>query len=581
MSYEEFDGFIITGEFDKAAALIDTVSLPDSLKDLAFKTVILFYQDKFQEAIKLGSEVVRRENETENRVIVLYAVQYVSYAYLLTNRFKKFAQFVKETESLLELDENADYNLYHAQELVSIIHTCHAGKEMYTGQIDAALNGAKKSLALGVELESQLAICAALWIMSLTYQQDKTQAGKALEYANRLLSIAQKHNLNLCLAWAYHALISCHRQLGDLDKSSKYANLGVPLGKKIGWKWITDMMIGEVGHQYFERGEYTQALQHFQHAYDAAQERTDYWQMAVHLINMGHVYRAKGELQSALDAFQQLHMGASMIKNRFYQSYASHDIGTIYFDQGAFDDALTMFQESLQLRDGFRNKAHLATTLLSLIQLSIELNNPDGAQEYFSKLEEIQTVVPYNKNFQTNYEFAKALLLKSSPRMRQKTEAQEIFEKIANDEENRHSAITSALLNLCDLLVYEYKSAEEPQILEEVNSLSQRLITISRAKNDHRTVVKALILQGKLTLLEGNLHRAEQLLGEAYDISEKVGFKILRDQTEQEQERIRIEIEKWEALLARNAPLREKLEQAKLAEYIRDALRVMSDEVIS
>ncbi|MHA2273414.1 MAG: tetratricopeptide repeat protein [Candidatus Hodarchaeales archaeon] len=581
MSFEEFDGLIIAGEFDKAAALIDAAAIPNSLKDLAFKTVILVYQDKFREAIELGSEVVRRGKETEDRVIVLYAVQYVLYAYLLTNRFKKFAQFAKETEPLLDLDENGAYNLYNAQELVSIIYTCHGSKEMYTGQIDAALNGAKKGLALGEELESPLAICAALWILSLAHQQDKAQAGKALEYANRLLSIAQKHSLNLCLAWAYHALISCHRQLGDLDKSSKYANLGVPLGKKMGWKWITDMMMGEVGHQYFERGEYTQALEHFQHAFSAAQERTDYWQMAVHLINMGHVYRAKGELQSALDAFQQLHFGASMIKNRFYQSYASHAMGTIYFDQGAFDDALKMFQESLQLRDGFRNKAHLATSLLSLIQLSIELNNLNTAREYFSKLEEARAAIPYNKNFQTNYEFAKALLLKSSPRMRQKAEAQAIFEKIANDEENRHSAITSALLNLLDLLVYEYKSAEEPQILEEVNSLSQRLITISRAKNDHRIVVKALILQGKLTLLEGNLQKGEQLLGEAYDISEKVGFQILRDQAEQEQERIRIELEKWEALLARNAPLRERLEQAKLAEYIRDALRVMSDEVIT
>ncbi|MFW9916287.1 MAG: hypothetical protein ACFFGZ_11840, partial [Candidatus Thorarchaeota archaeon] len=66
-----------------------------------------------------------------------------------------------------------------------------------------------------------------------------------------------------------------------------------------------------------------------------------------------------------------------------------------------------------------------------------------------------------------------------------------------------------------------------------------------------------------------------------YDISENVGLKTLRDQAEQEQECIRIEIEKWEALLARNAPLRERLEQAKLAEYIRDALRVMSDEIIT
>lgn len=567
-------------DFEKAAALVERLPSQDTPKALMFRSILLFHKDQYQDAIQLGSEAIRKAREAGDQIIALDATNYALYSFLLTNNFKEHTRLAREAENFLEFGETGDYDLYHAREAVSLFYSQLGIKEVYIGRINKALELGKKGLAIATESGSPVGMCGALWVLTLAHQQDKAQAGMALEYANRLLAIAQEHKLRLCFAWACHSLISCHRQLGNLDKSLEYANIGIPLGKKIGWKWITDMMIGEVGHQYFARGDYKQALQHFKHACNAAQDRSDHWQMAVHLINMGHVYRAKGELRSALDVFQQLHAGSSAIDNRFFQSYASQAIGTIHFDQGGFEDALKMFQESKQLREGFRNKAHLATTLLSLIQLALELNNLNDAQRLFSQLDEIHSSVPSNKNFQTNYEFAQAQLLKASPRMREKAKAQEIFEAIANDPENRHSVITSALLNLCDLLLYEYKSAEEPQILEEIISLSQRLYSVSQPKNDHRTMVKGLMLQGKLSLLEGHLDKVAQFLEEASKIAELAGLNNLHEQIRQEQEQISREVENWESLLARNASIRERFEQARLAEYVKEALRVMEDELL-
>ncbi|MFQ5978412.1 MAG: tetratricopeptide repeat protein [Candidatus Heimdallarchaeota archaeon] len=581
MSYETFWDLIYReADLAKAAALVERLPSQDTPKALMFRFLLSTLKDQYQGAIQLASEAIQKARKAGDHIIALEATNNAFYSFLLTNSFKEHTKLAREAEDLLEFVQDADYDQHRAQEAISTFYAQLGIKEAYVGQINKALELGKKALAIASESGSPVCMCYALWVLTLTHQQDKAQASIALEYANKLLSLAQEHKLKLCFVWACHSLISCHRQLGNLDKSLEYANLGIPLAKKIGWKWITDMMIGEVGHQYFARGDYEQALQHFKHACDAAQDRSDHWQMAVHLINMGHVYRAKGELNSALGVFQQLYAGSSAINNRFYQSYASQAIGTIHFDQGAFEDALKMFQESKQLREGFRNKAHLATTLLSLMQLTLELNNLTDAQRYFSQLDEIHGSVPPNKNFQTNYEFAQALLLKASPRMREKAKAQEIFEVIANDPENRHSVITSAMLNLCDLLLYEYKSAEEPQILEEIISLSQRLYSVSQPKNDHRTMVKGLMLQGKLALLEGHLDKAAQLLEEASKIAEMAGLKNLHEQIQQEQEQISREVENWESLLARNASIRERFEQARLAEYVRDALRVMEDELL-
>lgn len=53
------------------------------------------------------------------------------------------------------------------------------------------------------------------------------------------------------------------------------------------------------------------------------------------------------------------------------------------------------------------------------------------------------------------------------------------------------------------------------------------------------------------------------------------GLYQLNSQIIQEQENLRNEMDKWDELIARSAPLKERIEQARLTEYISKAIQLL------
>jgi hypothetical protein len=254
-----------------------------------------------------------------------------------------------------------------------------------------------------------------------------------------------------------------------------------------------------------------------------------------------------------------------------------HGIGRYLTDRGYFrgGDAkywLDILQKDLALRR--RNKYTLSFNLWALIILTLEMGDRERAKEYLAQLEEMSEI----EDRPRIYQLATALLLKTSPQMRDKVRAQDIFERIANDASNFPGYITYSLLHLCDLLIFEYKSTEDMELFARIKSISQRLYDTGKTNNDPKTIIKALLLMSKLSLLDGDLKRVEQLLGEAHEIADQAGVINLMNQILQEKSQIKTELEKWDSLLARNAPIRERIEQAHLEEYVQEALRFIEDE---
>ena len=124
-------------------------------------------------------------------------------------------------------------------------------------------------------------------------------------------------------------------------------------------------------------------------------------------------------------------------------------------------------------------------------------------------------------------------------------------------------------------MLYEFRSAGEPEILDEIKALSQRLYNIGQERNVFPNTIKALLLQAKLSLVEGNLQRVEELLEEAQQIAQKKNLGKLLTMVTQEQEQIKTELHKWNSLLASNAPIQERIAQADLDSYIKNAIQIM------
>jgi len=108
-----------------------------------------------------------------------------------------------------------------------------------------------------------------------------------------------------------------------------------------------------------------------------------------------------------------------------------------------------------------------------------------------------------------------------------------------------------------------------------------QIIKTPEQKQTSQMMVQTLILQAKALLIEGNFQEAESILMKTIEIAEARGFFSNRTKVEHELENLHCEHKNWTELLDRNTTLRERIEQARLKDHVREALELASIDRIS
>ncbi|MFW9914525.1 MAG: ABC transporter substrate-binding protein [Candidatus Thorarchaeota archaeon] len=172
----------------------------------------------------------------------------------------------------------------------------------------------------------------------------------------------------------------------------------------------------------------------------------------------------------------------------------------------------------------------------------------------------------------------KAIKLKQSSRMGEKAQAQELFQQMANDETLAPELTIYSMLNLCDMLLDEVRTYGETSVFHEAELLSNRIQTMAQQQDSSALQVEALLLQSKFALLEGKITRADKLLEQAATAATTHNLPKLAKKVTQEQAMLAKEVNRWETLTTEATPIQERLEHARLQDYIASAVRVIELE---
>ncbi|MHA2295693.1 MAG: tetratricopeptide repeat protein [Candidatus Hodarchaeales archaeon] len=577
MSYKVVKDLFNSGEFDKALAMFNLLPPQDILRSLFIKASILLARGNFTDAYVLATEVYQKGKTVNDQVAVLGAIWVKLYIYLFGGKFTEFVEAVKEIDDYSGLDGLPPDDQIEVQERIVLLYEIRAAKEMHTGNYEKGVELGKKGLAIGEDIGSPVAIIWSLYIISANYQHMEA-ISLGIEYANRGIEISKQNNTLHIVCMIYLTLGRLYKLKGDMINSLVNYQQALAISKESDFRLAFDLATAELGHQLVAIGDYEQAIEHYKYGIDSARARNDQFVVAKRLNELGSIYRIKGELSLATSVFEEFLDVSRALDNDFYQSRAYHALGTIKQDQGYYLQALEYFQKSFSLLSvKLENSLSASNTLLTLVHTNIETGNATEAERYLVKLNDISKTTD-NHKIKTNYLLAKALILKNSTRMKNKIKSQEIFETIAENAVNEHSIITFSLLNVCELLIYEYKSTGEKEIFNEINDLSQLLYSMGREKNAYPTIVKALLLQVKLSLIEGNLVQLESRLDEALQLANKEGLGSLLTQINHEQQHVKAELDKWKALLASKSTIQERISVAALDTYIKTVRRMINLE---
>ena len=187
------------------------------------------------------------------------------------------------------------------------------------------------------------------------------------------------------------------------------------------------------------------------------------------------------------------------------------------------------------------------------------------------------------------YLFTKALLLKKSPRIRDKAKAEELLKKVIETKTLFFTHISIfvmdmyiiyAYIHLCDLLLSELLiTNNNAEVLDELNQFILQLLTKAENSRSYLVFCETFILQAKLALLNFDLKAVQRFLTQSQKIAESRGIKRLAMKISFEHDELLKQSKMWENVKDSDMSLSERWEFAALNEQMERMVRKRMIEI--
>lgn len=300
-----------------------------------------------------------------------------------------------------------------------------------------------------------------------------------------------------------------------------------------------------------------------------------YWIALSHLY-FGRTYLAFTEYKTALKHFMKSLKIFKKTKNTYWVARLLNSTGVFYTHRGEFDRAKKYYEESILLYETL--PLGLEFPLDNLIDLYLDLDDIENAQIYFHRLEKIYDKKK-DRHIEVIYKYNKAQILKRSLRIRDKAKAEKLFKQVIESKTILNELIRDSLIELCDLLLAEFRTYQNPEVLDEINHIITQLLT--RAEKSHSFLIfcETFILQAKLALVNFDVKASRRFFTQAQKIAEKYGIKRLAMNISYEHDELLKQLKTWEELKESESDLSERWELAGLKEQMENIKRKQLMEV--
>ena len=291
------------------------------------------------------------------------------------------------------------------------------------------------------------------------------------------------------------------------------------------------------------------------------------------LNNLGNVFTYKGELQFALDHQMQALEIRKELPNKLELASSYGNIGEVYHYMGNYESALDYYKQAQTIFESINNKLYLAKLYYQLISLFIEYNNIGETEQYIKKLQELDSPSGENPYIHTLFNLSEGMILKDSDRLMKKFKAGENFLQIANGPVVDSELSVQAIFNLNDILLLEMRLSQNEEILNEVQTWSNKVIQLAEEQKSSVLIVQSYLLDSKLKLLDFKFNDAKDTLIKAQKIANQKGIMKFEYLISRELDQLLSQEEKWEDLRVRDASLIERIDLTGLEQTLNNLIR--------
>jgi len=489
-------------------------------------------------------------------------------------RARKLIEEAKFKEALLIMDKFGEKKELSLNERISyyLLKCLIAGVNFNQKEF---LKYANKAYQDSQKLESSLQLLDVYIYMAIAFNwQEKIDEaeefiGKSedlFKLLNREPSTELKKREAL-IAWAKGYNYS---QKGELEKAINCAERCLKLREELDLKSGIALSLNQLGLFSWQIGDLNRALEYAESCKILALE-LEYKALIQRCYTLfGIIYSGKGELKLALSYFEKVLAFAEEKFNKYLISSMFNNIGLIYQSQGKLDQALEYMEKSLTITEETESVISMVAVLDSLFHLALDMNDLEQAYQY---LQRIKQITEKYKQHDATYRIDRAVYLKTSPRALNRGKAEEILKEVVEEKNIGYEMFVIALLNLCDLLLFELRATNELEIIDELQTYISRVLDVALNFRSYSLLAETYLLQARLALITLDMDKARRLFTKGQNLAEKCGLNRLAMRISSEHDQLLKQIEVWQSLKESKAPLEERMELARLNDQVVNMLK--------
>ena len=335
------------------------------------------------------------------------------------------------------------------------------------------------------------------------------------------------------------------------------------------------------GFFYFWEAKYDLAIEHQKKSILIFEQSFRFNEfLAWSLWVIGTSYASKGELDEALKSFLR---SLDLCKGYTFASKGliagdNNGISLIYHQQGKLELAIKYCEKSLQFFETRKIPLFILEASMRydhLIKIALDKKSLEQAQGYLKRYKQYIANNKISERF-NRYLLSKARILRSSTRTRERAEAERILLQIIEkfDEVVKKGIpgipgeLTEPIIEICEFYLEELSSTNDLAILDELQPLINRLLEEAKRNKSFLLHSYALLLLGKVSLLQMNMGDARGYLNQSQQIAESHGLQFLARSISNEHDRLLEQLHKWEILEQNKAPISDRMNLALIDDTV-------------
>ncbi len=568
--FQNIDKLIFDGKINDALDEIEKMEeqqmkTSDEIGVRILKCQNLIRIGNLKESFKLVQEIIYNLHEEKHSELLIDALIVKTEILLYFGKYNECQENLEECENLLKKLQKEQFSDIKSRD-ASILYQ-RGCLFFLKGDLDKSISVFERSLKLYEQLDNKRNIANTLCSIGVTYTI-KGDHNCSFDYYQQSMKFREEIGDKIGLAESYRNYGVYYHHKEEFQQSFEFLDKSLTLREEMGDQIGIAQTLNTLGVVKGKTGDIKGALDDFIKSLAISEEVGNVQDTPTSLLSIGIIYSKMGELNKALEYYQESLKLYEELENELSLAWLYANIGETYRKKDDADLAIDYFNKGLEIFENLGDNYYKVWILFQLICTYTDTNLLEKANELLDEIEQIskKEVSKYISHF---YILSKALILKTSTRLRSRVEAGELFEQILSEEGIDNELKVVALLSMFELLISEFSHYGNQEILREAHLLSSNLIKIAKMQNSYLLLTEAYWLQAQLSVVQYDFNVARHLLSQAQIIAEEKGLSRLAVKLSSEHDNLLIQIEQWEELSKMdNSPIEgEKI--AKLEELVK------------